>query len=413
MCRFSSIFSYKSRDVTWFSFFNYSRQFVKCLTTIFIFKKLFFEYKINKIIEMSDKLEILLTVPMILEKNKRSRINIIEQYFTKPNLVSYIKDDYGKCTKGQSMKYLQLSTAVYPLNLCEGYDVHKCKTFMYKKSLDYVLDWVMSPEGRQHVQENIDKTMIFTRRVALTKIMMSPIMPRNEFYNWVLLVSRYNNNLYMCLDKEDEPVPKISVRRYHHMRLGRLLFSEGQRLPPDTTMPTDSNIHYNALHTSSMGKYNFIYSGSVQGIEADEDINDFSDLSSLNACKYVMTKQIYEKLPYDVKLTKYVSWWIYAYLSNCESIYVATKDFKGMVQKPIEHINVRSIPKDFNFNHGFLIGFLHHFLERVEDLMSNIDSLETVYEFDFNTLDNTIHYKIHSGDKSKIFISDDYIKYCR
>uniref|UniRef100_A0A1A9WPR2 Decapping nuclease n=1 Tax=Glossina brevipalpis TaxID=37001 RepID=A0A1A9WPR2_9MUSC len=313
------------------------------------------------------------------------------------------------------MKYLQLSTAVYPMNLCEGYDAHKFrKAFMYKKYLDLVLDWAMSLEGRQYVQENMDKTMIFARRGALVKIMMSPLMPSKENYNWVLLVSRYNDNLYLCLDKEDEPVAKISVRRYHHTRLNQLLFSDGQHLPPDTTKPTDDNVRYSVLHTSSMGKYNFIYSGEVQGIETDEDIQDLSDLSSLNACKYVMTKQIWQKLPYDVKLAKYASWWLHAYLSKCESIYVATKDFKSMVQEPIKETKVRSIPKDYNFNPGFLMGFLHHFLEIVEDLMSNIDSLETVYEFGFNSFDKTINCKIHSGNnRSKKFISADYIKYCR
>uniref|UniRef100_A0A1A9WY52 Decapping nuclease n=1 Tax=Glossina brevipalpis TaxID=37001 RepID=A0A1A9WY52_9MUSC len=363
---------------------------------------------------MSDEFQILLTVPKIVRKDGRSHSTIKKEYFTKPNLVSYMKDDYGKCTKGQAMRYLQLSTAVYPLDLCEGYDVHKFrKSFMYKKYLELVLEWAMSAEGRQHVQKNIDKTLIFIRRGALAKIMMSPLMPCKEFNNWVLFVSRYNNNLYMCLDEQDESTAEKTLSMYHHTRLDHLLFSEGQRLRPDTSKPTDDNIRYSVVHTSSMGKYNFIYSGEVQGIKADEDIKDLSDLSSLNACEYVMTKQLWETMAYNLKFMKYLSWWLHAYLANCRSIYVARKDSNGVVQEPIQYIKVSSIPKDYNFDPGFLIGFLHNFLEMVESLMSNIDSHETVYEFRFNSFDKTIRYRIHSGNRSKIFISADYIKYCR
>ncbi|KAI9584217.1 uncharacterized protein LOC119635368 [Glossina fuscipes] len=362
---------------------------------------------------MTDGLKLFLTVPTIQDDRRRSTIK--DQYFTKPQLVCLMKEDYGKCTKLQSMRYLHLPKGtVYPLNLCEGYDIHKFrKSFMYKKHLELVLDWAMSPKGRQYVEESLDKTLVYIRRGSLVKIMLSPLMPSHPLNDWSLFVSRYNKNLYICLDEDDDSTAEKTTAMYHHTRLDQLLFSESQRLPPNTTNPSDDNVRNVSVHTSTMGRYNFIYSGQVQGIKAEEEIKDLDDVEALNACEYVMSKQMWQRLPYDRKSSKFSSWWLHAYLSNCKSIYVALKVRDGMVQEPIKHVVVRSIPRDYNFMPGRVIGFFHHLLEMIENLMSKIDSLETVYEFRFNSFDKTIRYNVHSSDRSKIIISSDYIKYSR
>lgn len=362
---------------------------------------------------MTDELKFFLTVPAINDERRRSTIK--EQYFTKPQLVSLMKEDYGKCTPAPSIRYLHLpNSSAYPLDLCEGYNAHKFrKSFMYKKYLDLVLDWAMSPKGRQYVEESVDRTLIYIRRGSLAKMMLSPLMLGYPVNNWILFVSRYNKNLYMCLDENDESTAEKTPAMYHHNRLDQLLFSESPRLPPNTTNPSDENVFYTAVHTSSMGRYNFIYSGEVQGIKAEEEIKDLNDMEALNACEYVMSKQIWQNFVHHRKFSKFSSWWSHAYLSNCKSIYVAQKDWDGMVQEPIKHTIVRSIPRDYNFTPGHIIGFFHHLLEMIENLMSKIDSLETVYEFRFNSVDKTIRYRTHFGDRSKIIISSNYIKFIK
>uniref|UniRef100_A0A1A9UTC6 Decapping nuclease n=1 Tax=Glossina austeni TaxID=7395 RepID=A0A1A9UTC6_GLOAU len=360
---------------------------------------------------MADEFKFFLTIPTLRDEHRHSTIK--EQYFKKPQLVSFMKADYGKCTKAPSMRYLHLpNSSAYPLDLCEGYDVHKFrKSFMYKRYLELVLDWAMSPKGRQYVEESVDKTLIYIRRGSLAKMMLSPLMLGHSMNNWILFVSRYNKNLYMCLDKEDESTVEKTPPMYHHTRLNQLLFSESQRLPPNTTNPSDDNVGYIAVHTSSMGRYNLIYSGEVQGIKAEEEIEDLNDMEALNACEYVMSKQMWQTLPYFHKFSKFSSWWVHAYLSNCKSIYVAQKARDGIVEEPIKHTIVRSIPRDYEFSPGLIIGFFHHLLEMIENLMSKIDSLETVYEFRFNSFERTVRYNAHFGNRSKIIISSDYVKF--
>ena len=58
-----------------------------------------------------------------------------------------------------------------------------------------------------------------------------------------------------------------------------------------------------------------------------------------------MAKQMWRSVKKDY--TKYLHYWLEAYLLNATDIYFAYKDFDGIVRKHIIHKRVTDLPKEF------------------------------------------------------------------
>lgn len=47
----------------------------------------------------------------------------------------------------------------------------------------------------------------------------------------------------------------------------------------------------------------------------------------------------------------------------------------------------------------------------IVEKMSHVNSLETTYEFNYNSIDKAVYYKIHEGKSDKSFLNADYINF--
>ena len=68
-------------------------------------------------------------------------------------------------------------------------------------------------------------------------------------------------------------------------------------------------------------------------------------MEALNTCRFVMAKQMWSYVKKDY--TKYLHYWIEAYLLNATDMYLAYKDSKGFVREPIVYKPVSDLPKEF------------------------------------------------------------------
>lgn len=157
------------------------------------------------------------------------------------------------------------------------------------------------------------------------------------------------------------------------------------------------------------------------------------DLDALNDCRFVFAKQMWKHLMN--KASKYLNYWLQAYLCNVKEIYIGYKTDDGIIDQPLELNYVRDLPKVNTFIYilvfikskkliflclqnrdwkpAICTGFLYEFLQNIENRMSSVNSLSTVYEFHFNRKYKTITYEIFKGNNDKTIITKEYMKFCK
>uniref|UniRef100_A0A1L8EBH2 Decapping nuclease n=1 Tax=Haematobia irritans TaxID=7368 RepID=A0A1L8EBH2_HAEIR len=262
---------------------------------------------------------------------------------------------------------------------------------------------MMSTEGSNcsnAVKNKHSTVKVYTGRRALTQIMEWPYENKYDFNLWI---SRYNNELYMT-----GVLSYLNNTCSHHDRLQQLLFSDSPDEIPNIDDIPNRTMGQSVLHQSKIGKYTLLYAGEAQGIISDKKIENFDDIDALDKCRFVFTKQLWKNLNPWVKQRKLLKFWIQSYLSNVDDLYVAYKNDDGNVTLPIEYIKVSTIPQEQFWKPSVSFGFLHYFLEQVEQAMSNVNCLDTVYEFTFKARDKTTSYKIYEGKSEKSFIPKKY-----
>uniref|UniRef100_A0A1I8PJP6 Decapping nuclease n=2 Tax=Stomoxys calcitrans TaxID=35570 RepID=A0A1I8PJP6_STOCA len=243
------------------------------------------------------------------------------------------------------------------------------------------------------------RSAIYTGRRVLTKIMQWCYEKKFDFH---VLVSRYNGNLYMAGDRSWEGIPS----NVHHKRFEQLLFADSPEKPPNCDEPINENITQSVLHRCKLGNYEILYAGEAQGIISEEKIENLDDMEALDKCRFVFTKQLWANV--KDKENKFLTYWIQSYLSAIDDIYVGYKSFGGFVETPIECMKISDMPRKYSWDPAVCFGFLNYFLEQVEQLMSKVNCLHTVYEFTFRVRDKATVYEIYEGNSDKSFIPQFY-----
>ncbi|XP_073815683.1 decapping and exoribonuclease protein Rai1-like isoform X1 [Musca autumnalis] len=316
-----------------------------------------------------------------------------------PQLLGLYEYNYEHFEAAKYLKYFKEPQSMhYPFDLNKGYSATRytlpCKL---ASRLHLPLKYDMTINKDQTTKSST--TPIYTSRRVVTKL-MEFCYSKDDFYIWI---TRFNGSFYIsgelsCLLDEN---PK----NMHHQRLEKYLFADSPDNEPNTEEPIDMNIALSALHRANVGKFSLIYAGEVQGIISDKKLENLTDMDLLNQCRFVFTKQMWDTAKKEHYFLRY---WIQSRLSNIEDLYVAYKNTHGIVEKPIEHHNVSDIPKLFSWKPEVCYGFLHKFLENVENLMRDVNSLDTVYEFKFNAKNKTTTYEVYKGREDKMFIPKYY-----
>uniref|UniRef100_A0A1I8MVW1 Decapping nuclease n=1 Tax=Musca domestica TaxID=7370 RepID=A0A1I8MVW1_MUSDO len=310
-------------------------------------------------------------------------------------LYSYI---YESFEPSKHIKYFkEPQPSLYPIDLNVGLE-KACPVINSRIATRLHMPLNFAMKDSTTYQRPTTATTVYTSRRVLTLLM--------EFcygkYNSHVLVSRHNGNLYMA---GDPAADMDTPQQFHHKRLEQCLFADSPDELPKMDQPIDMNIALSCLHHAYLGKFSLLYAGEVQGIISDKMLENINDMDLLNQCRFVFSKQMWE---WSKKEYKFLRYWIQSRLSNVDDIYVACKDKDGIVKKPIEHCKVSDIPKNYPWEPEVCFGFLHAFLERVENLMHGVNSLETVYEFQLNPPTKEITYEIYNGRTDKTFIPKYY-----
>ncbi|XP_073815684.1 decapping and exoribonuclease protein Rai1-like isoform X2 [Musca autumnalis] len=316
-----------------------------------------------------------------------------------PRLLGFYSYFYEVFEPSNYIKYFkEPKLSRYPLDLNMGYSKARCcVTGTYDSRLNVPLRYAIGNiDGLK--SNGISAINVYTSRRVLFSLM--------EWcygkYDFHVLVTRFNGSLYMA----GEPAAGLEKpQQLHHKQLEQYLFADSPDNEPNTEEPIDMNIALSALHRANVGKFSLIYAGEVQGIISDKKLENLTDMDLLNQCRFVFTKQMWDTAKKEHYFLRY---WIQSRLSNIEDLYVAYKNTHGIVEKPIEHHNVSDIPKLFSWKPEVCYGFLHKFLENVENLMRDVNSLDTVYEFKFNAKNKTTTYEVYKGREDKMFIPKYY-----
>ncbi|TMW51784.1 hypothetical protein DOY81_003122 [Sarcophaga bullata] len=332
--------------------------------------------------------------------------------FTKRRLVAYYERNYNTVKPAKKIMYFKKpNLRNYPIDLNVGFD-----TFIRRQSssapseLECILKYAMSSEDKIYNSDNVDKIKIFTRRGTLATIMCCYY--RKE--KFTVRVCRYNGDLYMA--RVPITFCKFRPANTHHEQFLKNVFTESPKDKPKINEPCDENKLLIGVHQSSLGKFDILYSGLMQGIQTNVEFKDIDDLEALDACRWVMAKQMWFSKKKDH--LKMLDYWLQAYLSNATDLYFAYKDFKGFVQRPIVHKFVCELPKEYesNWRPNICTTFLYKCLEEINKLLSNdnVNCIKTVYEFNFDSDDCTITYNICKEDPENFnLLSPDYMEYCK
>ncbi|XP_037808824.1 decapping nuclease DXO homolog [Lucilia sericata] len=328
-------------------------------------------------------------------------------YFKKPELVAYYDYLDGFIVKASSIKYLKHpDTLSYPMDLNKGFHEYTMpKTVSLSRQIKPSLIYYDSLSDDLDDTKNMRKTKVITRRGTLVRLMETHY--NNVITDLTIRVTRYNGNLYMILDQKELSDSELNPVHTHHKHLERFIFSDAPDIPPILYEPIDENFYQIGVHRSSFGKYDIIYSGEMQGIISNEEIEDF-DARTLNDCRFVFTKQMWWS--YKDQDTKYLRIWLQSYLANVQDLYIGYKNRHGIIEKPIEHNKAKDLPKDRFWKPVICTGFLHEFLENVEKCMSSVNCLNTVYEFHYDQEEKSFSYEIFNGKSDKSFIIDNDVQ---
>ncbi|XP_061398637.1 decapping and exoribonuclease protein-like [Musca vetustissima] len=333
------------------------------------------------------------------------------EYMTKPKLVQIYDINYTRFTPAKKIRYLfkEPSPSEYPLDLESNYEVpielkHDTQTNLLHPLLHCYFgkdrnDRVhcKGDDGQRH-ENNPEMTDVYTRRGILEKIM--------EFcygkYNFCVLVSRYKGKIFMVEKPKDED--KFDEQQHGHKHHRRITQLTSIDISPELCNRNDDNVFQIAIHEANLGKYNLHYVGRAQSIKITEECRN--DLNQLNKVEFISTKQVWSNMrDKSLKLLKY---WLQTYLSNVRELYIAYKDTNAMVRDPIECRKTCDIPKSCFWEPSVCITFLNEFLTKVEEVTSNTDSWDTVFEFHFGALNKQVVLITKSGNA---FIPKEYIDY--
>lgn len=69
------------------------------------------------------------------------------------------------------------------------------------------------------------------------------------------------------------------------------------------------------------------------------------DLEALNACNFVLAKQMWSNLRKNP--LKHLNYWLQGYLAKATNLYFAYKDQSGIVHEPIVHKRLSDLPKEY------------------------------------------------------------------
>ncbi|XP_061402911.1 decapping nuclease DXO homolog [Musca vetustissima] len=316
-----------------------------------------------------------------------------------PKIVGFYSYDYNKFEPSKYIKYFkEPKSSSYPLNL-NGGEWIPCQNGQSDTRLHIPLTYAMTIDDSIN-QPNVKTTNVYTGRRVLTQLMEYCYSIHDD----TIFVTRHNGNLYMT-----SLVYRHTPPHMHHKRLEQLLFTDSPDEEPQPDKPIDFNKTLSCLHRTNMGKFSIFYAGDVQGIISDKKLDNLNDMDMLNQCRFVFTKQLWTTQKKEHILQRY---WVQSRLSNIDDIYIAYKDCSGVVNNPIEHLKTSELPEVYNnFKPEICFGFLYEFLENVENLMSNVNSLDTVYEFNLKPKEKTVIYKIHEGKTDNTFIPKYYAEF--
>ncbi|XP_005186411.3 uncharacterized protein LOC101895847 [Musca domestica] len=337
---------------------------------------------------------------------KFQRRNVLEMLKTKtvvekPKLLGIYSYNYEIFEPAKYIKYFkEPEPKDYPMDLNEGYSTSRFTLpCTYDSRLHAPLTFaVTNGVGKMSQVEARTQTIVYTSRRVLSKL-LECCYSKEDFKLWV---TRFNGMLYMVGELsyiDNKP------QHNHHERLDKILFAESPNEEPKRNEPIDTNVSLSCLHCTNLERFSLLYAGDIQGIISNEKLDSLNNMDVLNQCRFVLTKQMWE---WSNKEYKFLRYWIQSRLSNVEDIYVAYKNENGIVEKPIEHCKVSEIPKNYSWRPEICFGFLHKFLENVDNLMHDVNSLETVYEFESNARNKEITYNIYRGRTDKTFIPKYY-----
>ncbi|XP_073815681.1 uncharacterized protein [Musca autumnalis] len=321
------------------------------------------------------------------------------EFMSKPFLVQIYNINYTRFTSAKTLRYLfkEPSMSDYPLDLeadAESFiDLKYCTQSNLLSPLlnNYFCgkDAVKSDNCQNNNWNNINNVEmidVYTRRGILEKIMAFYY----EIYDFVVLVSRYNGKLFMIERPQTEEEFQENQGNMHHRRLTQITSVD---TTPEVSDGKDDNIFQVGIHEAILGKYKLHYGGRVHEIKfSDKSKNN---LSELNNADFVSIKQMWSSI--KNKNAKFLRYWLQAYLSNVKELYVAYKDSKGIVTTPLQCIQTRHLPTCCSWQPNVCTTFLSEFLNKVGEVMSEVNSLDTVYEFQFHSGNKKVQYTKKSG----------------
>ncbi|XP_075148330.1 uncharacterized protein LOC142222201 [Haematobia irritans] len=335
-------------------------------------------------------------------------------FFERPRLTGLYNVDYDKFYPSDTIKYHLKSKnqIVYPLDLngtSEFSLKYRTQKHFYHGLMHTIFGGtsMFAKEKEEHAGD-IELTNVYSRHGVLENIM--EFCYGKLYFN--VLVSRCNGQLFIIKELEKEEEFDRSQVVFHHMRLSELVFRDSQSAVEDGRKEYDDNRFQILTHKTSLGRYNLHYVGRTQGILANgQDCMKINDLRTLNNQRFVAVKQMWAEMKgNEQRLLKY---WLQGYLSNIKDLFIAYKDSDGIVREPMEHFRLCDIPKKCSWKPNVCTVFLLSFLNKVERLMQNVDSLDTVYKFSFNGKHKTVFYKIYEGKSEYSFIPNEYADFIK
>ncbi|XP_005186409.2 decapping nuclease DXO homolog [Musca domestica] len=321
------------------------------------------------------------------------------EYMTRPKLVKIYDINYTRFSPAKKFRYLFKEPSQYPLDLNNvvGDPIeikHSTQNNLLHPLLNtYFEDYIVLLEEDIDDDDNrnankVEMTDVYSRRGILERI-MGFYYEKNDFS---ALVSRCNGKLFVVElpQSEDAFERNQSGNNTHHRRFCQITSVDTM---PELSDCNDDNIFQVAIHEANLGKYNLHYVARAPAIKVTEASKN--DLKNLRDVEFVSTKQMWSSI--RDKSTKFLKYWLQSYLSNVRELYIAYKDSKGMVSSPIECWKTCDIPKNYLWKPRVCTTFLNEFLNKVEEIMANINSLDIVFEFAFNTSTRSVTYFKKSG----------------
>uniref|UniRef100_A0A1I8NKF8 Decapping nuclease n=1 Tax=Musca domestica TaxID=7370 RepID=A0A1I8NKF8_MUSDO len=326
------------------------------------------------------------------------------RYMEKPNIVNVYDINHAHFKEAQSLRYVftEPLTNEYPLNLNGEYKPlikYEPETQLgLLKPLLYNYFGDRNKENISKGNENDKLINVFTRRGILEQIMEFPYR-RNDIN---VLISRYNGQIFIIQQQLTEKMFNINQGNSHYTRLCELLLKD---VSEDPTTWNDENIFQVAVYEATIEKFKLHYIGRAHAIKETEGTKNY--LKDLCMGSMVSIKQMWINI--KDKEEKYLKYWLQAYLSNVQQIYLAIKDTNAMVTSPIQCLHTCEIPKMCtSWKPNICTTFLNNFLEHVERVMSRVNSLDTVFQVRFDAKNKTVHYVRFEGKTDKTFIAKEF-----